>query len=76
VCSGKAVSLREVLDTLVKLLARPVEVRQDPSRLRKTDIPFLAGDGSKLRRETGWAPRIPFSQTLCDIVDYWRGMTP
>jgi GDP-4-dehydro-6-deoxy-D-mannose reductase len=76
VCSGKAVSLREVLDTLVKLLARPVEVRQDPSRLRKTDIPFLAGDGSKLRRETGWAPLIPFSQTLRDIVDYWRGMTP
>jgi GDP-4-dehydro-6-deoxy-D-mannose reductase len=75
VCSGKAVSLREVLDTLVRMAARPVEIRQDPSRLRKTDIPFLAGDGSKLRRETGWKPVIPFSQTLRDLLDYWREKT-
>jgi len=72
VCSGKAVSLREVLDTLVKLSARPVDIRQDPSRLRKTDIPFLAGDGTKLRRETCWTPVIPFSRTLRDLLDYWR----
>lgn len=75
VCSGQAVSLQEVLDTLLKLAARPVEVRQDPARLRKTDIPFLAGDGSKLRRETGWTPAIPFCQTLRDLVDFWREKT-
>ncbi|HEX9901390.1 MAG TPA: GDP-mannose 4,6-dehydratase [Acidobacteriota bacterium] len=75
VCSGLAVSLQEVLDTLLKLAARPVEVRQDPARLRKTDIPFLAGDGSKLRRETGWAPVIPFCQTLRDLLDFWREKT-
>ncbi len=72
VCSGRAVYLQEVLDTLLGLTARPVEVRQDPGRLRKTDIPFLAGDGSKIRRETGWSPAIPFCQTLRDLLDFWR----
>ncbi|OGD25839.1 MAG: hypothetical protein A2Y56_08075 [Candidatus Aminicenantes bacterium RBG_13_63_10] len=72
VCSGRAVSLREVMETLLGLSRRPVDVRQDPARLRKTDIPYLAGDGSKLRRETGWTPEIPFSQTLRDLLDSWR----
>ncbi|MBN2199342.1 MAG: GDP-mannose 4,6-dehydratase [Candidatus Aminicenantes bacterium] len=72
VCSGRTVSLREGLEELIGLARRPIEVRQDPARLRKTDIPFLAGDGSKLRRETGWAPEIPFSRTLGDLLEFWR----
>jgi GDP-4-dehydro-6-deoxy-D-mannose reductase len=73
VCSGRTVSLREGLEALIGLAARPVEVRRDPARLRKTDIPHLAGDGSKLRRETGWAPEIPFARTLADLLEFWRG---
>ncbi len=65
-------TLREVLETLLALSPKKIEVREDPSKLRKTDIPFLAGDGSKLRRETGWEPSIPFSRTLHDLLDFWR----
>jgi len=73
VCSGRAVSLREGLEALLSLSSRPIEVRQDAARLRKTDIPTLAGDGAKLRRETGWAPEIPFARTLADLLEFWRG---
>jgi len=75
VCSGKAVPLREVLDTLLGFSSRTVEVRTDPSKLRKTDIPFLAGDGSKLRRETGWQAEIPLARTLGDLISGWRSQT-
>ncbi len=72
VCSGQTVSLREGLESLVGLAKRPIEYRQDPARLRKTDIPYLAGDGTKLRRETNWTPEIPFSRTLSDLLEFWR----
>jgi GDP-4-dehydro-6-deoxy-D-mannose reductase len=29
-------------------------------------------DASKAQQQLGWAPRIPFEQTLSDILDYWR----
>jgi len=36
------------------------------------DIPFLAGDNRKIRRETGWEPKIPLARTLGDMLEYWR----
>jgi len=76
ICSGRTVSLGEALEILLSLSKFRVEVRQDPSKLRKTDIPFLGGDCSKLRGETGWAAGIPLEQTLSDLLEYWRARTP
>jgi GDP-4-dehydro-6-deoxy-D-mannose reductase len=49
-----------------------IEVRQDPARLRPSDVPVLLGDCTRFRNETGWKPEIPFEQTLRDMLDYWR----
>jgi len=71
-CSGKAYSIREVLDLLIGMTKCKIEVRQDPKRLRPSDVPVLLGDSSKFRKATGWEPRIPFEKTLADSLDYWR----
>ncbi len=57
------------------LAAARVEVRIeiDPARLRPSDVEVLIGDASKFRADTGWEPRIPFDQTIADLLDYWRG---
>ncbi len=72
ICSGKAWSIRELLDHLLSLTKVKIEVRQDPARLRPSDVPILLGDASKFRAETGWAPTIPFEQTLLDMLEHWR----
>jgi GDP-4-dehydro-6-deoxy-D-mannose reductase len=71
-CSGKAYAIREVLDLLLGMTKCKIEVRQDPKRLRPSDVQVLLGDGSKFQRATGWAPRIPFERTLADTLDHWR----
>jgi GDP-4-dehydro-6-deoxy-D-mannose reductase len=71
-CSGKAYSIREVLDLLLGMSKCKIEVRTDPRRLRPSDVPVLLGDGSKFHQVTGWAPKIPFEKTLADSLDYWR----
>ena len=72
-CSGKAWSIRQVLDLLLGMSKTKFEVRPDPARLRPSDVPILMGDGSKFEKATGWKPTIPFEQTLRDMLDYWRG---
>jgi GDP-4-dehydro-6-deoxy-D-mannose reductase len=67
VCSGHAVAIQEVLRQLITIARVPVEVREDPERLRPSDIPLLRGDATKLRAETGWAPRFTLTASLHDI---------
>jgi GDP-4-dehydro-6-deoxy-D-mannose reductase len=72
VCSGRATSLQKILDILLSLSPAKIEVRVDPTKIRKTDIPFLAGSRQKIKNETGWEPRIPLKKTLGDVLEYWR----
>jgi GDP-4-dehydro-6-deoxy-D-mannose reductase len=67
VCSGTARSIRDVLRELIVTAHVPVEVRDDPSRQRPSDVPLSLGDPSKLRAATGWEPKIPFSASIRDI---------
>jgi GDP-4-dehydro-6-deoxy-D-mannose reductase len=67
VCSGAARSIRDVLRELIIAAHVPVEVRDDPERLRPSDVPLFVGDASKLRAATGWEPRIAFAASIRDI---------
>ncbi|MBI4721103.1 MAG: GDP-mannose 4,6-dehydratase [Chitinivibrionia bacterium] len=72
ICSEKCYRIREVLDMLLALSDAKVEVRQDPDRMRPSDVPVLLGDCTRFRERTGWKPRISFEQTLKDVMDFWR----
>ncbi len=71
--SGESHAVQEVLDALLALSRVPIEVRQDPARMRPSDVPNVVCDASRLRAQTGWQPTIPFEQSLRDVLDYWRG---
>ncbi len=72
ICSGRCLSIREILEGLLALSHVRVTVEEDPARLRPSDVPVLRGDYGKFARQTGWEPTIPFEQTLADVLDYWR----
>jgi len=72
VASGRAPALGDILRTLLSFTESKIEVRVDPGRLRKGDIPYLAGSYRKIKARTGWTPRIPMERTLRDVLEYWR----
>ena len=76
ICSGRAISIRELLDRLIARARVPVEVKVDPTRYRPNDTPLLLGDPARLRGELGWTAEIPLERTLDDLLEYWRGRTP
>jgi len=55
----------------IKGLKGKVELKRDPKLVRPIDIPLQVCDSSKLRKLTGWKPKIPIKQTLSDLLDYW-----
>ena len=76
VCSGTATPMREVLRQLVTIAHVPVEIREDPARLRPADTAVSVGDASKLREATGWTPRIPLAAALRAVYDDARARVP
>ncbi len=72
ICSGRAYTIRNVLEILLSLAHARVEVREDPARLRPSDVEILVGDCTRFQRVSGWTPTIPFEVTLKDLLDYWR----
>jgi GDP-4-dehydro-6-deoxy-D-mannose reductase len=72
VCSGRGRRIHDLLDALVQGSRATVEVRVDPERLRRSDLPVLVGDPRKLREATGWEPRVPLEQSLHDLLEDWR----
>ena len=75
VCSGRAVTIRHLLDLLIARARCPVTVKIDPARYRPNDNPILLGDPSRLRDELGWTAEIPLERTVDDLLEYWRGKT-
>lgn len=72
VASGKAISIKEVLDILLSFTTAKVEIKVDESRLRPSDLPVLVGSYKKLQNATGWQPTIPIEKSLEDLLNYWR----
>lgn len=64
VCSGKAVSLRQILDMVSRFSAHPLEVRVNPAFVRANDVRVLQGSKAKLESVIGPLPSIPIEDTL------------
>jgi len=70
--TGKTYRIQEILDRLLSLTEDDIEIKVDPRRLRPSDVPVLLSDSTKFRKISGWEPKIPFSQSLKDLLDFWR----
>lgn len=70
--SGRAVTIRHILDTLLSFSDIEISIEQDPSKIRPTDQPISYGSIQKIKKDVGWQPEISLEQSLKDILDYWR----
>jgi GDP-4-dehydro-6-deoxy-D-mannose reductase len=69
VCSGRPVSMSEILRQLITVAHVAVEVREDSDLMRPSDNPLSYGDNTKLRAVTAWKPRYPLAQSLRDVYE-------
>lgn len=72
ICSEKTIKIKYILDTFLKLSKKKIELKEDPTRMRPSDVQLLYGDCSKFKKETGWKPEYDIDTSLRDVLNYWR----
>ena len=68
VCSGVPMRIQDILRLLIQIAGVPIEVREDPARMRKSDVRTFYGDNTKLCA-LGWAPKVPLGRSLTEIFE-------
>lgn len=64
--------VEEMLDCLLSMSDIKPKIAVDPRLCRPSDVTRQIPDTSKFRNATGWVPKIPFRDTLQEILNYWR----
>lgn len=65
-------SIQEIIEAIQGEVKQPFAVEEDPLLVRGCDEPVIAGDISKFQQCSGWKPEVSLSQTLEDMLDWWR----
>lgn len=69
--TGKAHSLREMLNYIISLCSQPIKVEVDPARVRPIDNPVICCDYSKIKAELGWEPQYKVFDALKEMFEYY-----
>lgn len=71
VCSGKGVSLEEIIKKMASLLGIKVRIHMREKLIRPSDNSVIIGYNEKLKRETDWQIRYSLKESLQDVMAYW-----
>ncbi len=72
ISSGTPRRVGDVLSEMLAIAQISPKVETASERLRPTDIACAIGNSALARNLLGWAPVIPWEQTLRDTIQYWR----
>ena len=71
--SGKVVAIKQILKYLLQMTNKSgIKIKVLNKKTRTKDNPTLIGDYKKIKKHTGWEPKIPLADTLQATLDYWR----
>jgi GDP-4-dehydro-6-deoxy-D-mannose reductase len=71
-CSGRAVTIRLLIQWLAAAVHLAIEVRLDATRVRAGEPSVVWGDATKVRTEIAWSPQYELTKTLSDLEAYWE----
>ena len=69
--TGRPVTIRSVLDTLIGLSGASIRVERDPNRMRPPEAGYAGGDASAAAA-LGWRATVPLETTLAAVLDSAR----
>lgn len=69
--SGKAYSIKELLDFIISLSTQKIDVIVDPIKLRPIDNPYICADPTLLISKLNWSQKHNIKDTLKEMFDYY-----
>jgi len=71
ICSGKSQKIREMLDGLMKISnCRKHTTKFSPKS--SSEVKGIRGSNKKIRKDTGWIPKVKITESLNSTLNYYR----
>ncbi len=72
VCSNQAVTIREIVMTIGRILERPELIQIGALPARANDLPLVVGDNARMLAATGWSSAWELEPGLKHTIDWWK----
>jgi GDP-4-dehydro-6-deoxy-D-mannose reductase len=72
IASGTPRRIGDILDAFIARSTVKPSIEVEARRLRPTDIERVIGNAARARQDLGWAPVVPWHDTLTDVLSDWR----
>lgn len=66
--------MRDIITMIEKSVGFKFKINVDQKLIRPTDERIIVGNITKLKQATGWSQKIPMTQTVSDMLNYWRNV--
>lgn len=70
ICSGKGVSLKEIIDIIAEQIGVEVMSKMNMDLVRPKDNRIIVGSSFKIESELGWRSEIDIRETIRDMIQY------
>lgn len=74
ICSGKGITLTEVLEKMTKIIGVTIDHKLDKRFVRPDDNRAIIGSNEKIKKDVGWKNEIALETSLRDILNYYSGL--
>lgn len=71
ICSGRGISLHELISIMCGILNIEVKLETDVNLIRPNENRKIIGSNDKLKKATGWEQSISLRDSLKDLINYW-----
>jgi GDP-4-dehydro-6-deoxy-D-mannose reductase len=75
VCSGRGVTIADVIAMLETISGVHPKVVTDPARVRPVENAYVIGANEKIRQALGWQPQFSLEDSLRSVYEYWYTST-
>lgn len=70
---GQSIKMKDLVDEIISLMGKPIEIRTDPARLRpeKSEVQRLISNNQRAREYLGWQPQISLREGLAQTIEWF-----
>lgn len=72
VCSGDPHTAQEILDIMLSNSKVKIEVQQDKTKFRPSEVSLFIGSAEKVMSAIEWRPKRIFKDSVIETLDWWR----
>lgn len=72
ISSGKARQLLNILNQLIEMSHKNIEISVDTNKFRPSEVNKFVGDSTKIKNAVGWSILHNFEDSLKDTLNWWR----